>query len=283
MGSLNVKRLAEPVVGRRAESLAGSDVEVWRRGNGAPILLLHGLHDVRPDAPFAERLAQMGEVVAPTHPGFGGTARKPEFSTLYDLIHHYRGVLEEFDGGATVIGFSFGGWIAAELAAARAPMSKLVLVAPLGVKFSGREERDIAHFFNTEPREMLRLGWSDSAARPKGAVGVGWPTMIDELDDEELLRLHASNDALSLYGWQPHMYNPRLKNWLHRIDVPTLVLWGANDGIVSPDYGRRYADAIPGARFETIAKAGHHPELEQPGVFIARVGSFLGVPEERKA
>ena len=83
-------------------------------------------------------------------------------------------------------------------------------------------------------------------------------------------------EALSLYGWHPYMYNPRLKHWLRRITVPTLVIWGASDGIVKPAYGRAYSALIPGARFELIDEAGHHPEIEQPEAFVERVTSFLG-------
>lgn len=72
------------------------------------------------------------------------------------------------------------------------------------------------------------------------------------------------------------MYNPQLKQWLHCINVPTLVLWGASDRIVTPDYGRAYAGLIPGARFELIEAAGHHPELEQPIAFVQCVAAFLG-------
>ena len=71
------------------------------------------------------------------------------------------------------------------------------------------------------------------------------------------------------------MYNPQLKRWLRRIMQPTLVLWGASDGIVAPSYGRAYSDLIPGARFELIAEAGHHPEIEQPEAFVDRVVAFL--------
>jgi len=71
------------------------------------------------------------------------------------------------------------------------------------------------------------------------------------------------------------MYNPQLPRWLRRINVPTLVLWGAADGIVSPEYGRAYARLIPGARFEMIERAGHHPEIEQPEAFVERVAAFL--------
>jgi pimeloyl-ACP methyl ester carboxylesterase len=72
------------------------------------------------------------------------------------------------------------------------------------------------------------------------------------------------------------MYNSQLPRWLGRIDVPTLVLWGESDGVVSPDYGRAYASMIPGARFELIARAGHHPEIEQPEAFVDNVARFLG-------
>jgi pimeloyl-ACP methyl ester carboxylesterase len=71
------------------------------------------------------------------------------------------------------------------------------------------------------------------------------------------------------------MYNPRLARWLARIAVPTLVLWGASDRVVTPAYGRAYAARIPGARFEIIEAAGHHPEIEQPGTLAERVRAFL--------
>jgi len=71
------------------------------------------------------------------------------------------------------------------------------------------------------------------------------------------------------------MYNPRLRAWLHRISVPTLVVWGESDGIVTPAYGREFARAIPGARFETIAGCGHHPEIERPEELAALIASFV--------
>jgi pimeloyl-ACP methyl ester carboxylesterase len=97
---------------------------------------------------------------------------------------------------------------------------------------------------------------------------------------DEALVAHARNrEALCLYAWDPYMYNPQLARWLGRIAVPTLVLWGASDRIVGPAYGRAYSALIPGARFELIDAAGHHPHIEQPEAFVERVVSFLG--EER--
>ena len=100
--------------------------------------------------------------------------------------------------------------------------------------------------------------------------------MIDDrMTDAEMVSLARNWDSLCLYSWTPHMYNPRLKAWLRRINVPTLVLWGASDGIVTPEYGRAFAGLIPGARFETIPAAGHHPELEQPAAFVDRAVRFM--------
>ena len=95
------------------------------------------------------------------------------------------------------------------------------------------------------------------------------------MSDAEITTLARNWDALCLYAWRPHMYNPQLKQWLRRISVPTLVLWGESDGIVTPDYGRAYSALIPGARFATIDAAGHHPEFEQPAAFVEHVARFL--------
>jgi pimeloyl-ACP methyl ester carboxylesterase len=98
------------------------------------------------------------------------------------------------------------------------------------------------------------------------------------MQDDEMVRLARNWDSLCLYAWRPHMYNPQLRHWLRRVSVPTLVLWGESDRIVSPEYGRSYAGLIPGARFEVIEKAGHHPELEQPQAFVEAVTRCLGQP-----
>jgi pimeloyl-ACP methyl ester carboxylesterase len=198
---------------------------------------------------------------------------------MYDLIHIVLAAMDAITGETvTMIGFSFGGWIAAEVAACRPrKLDRLVLVDPLGIKLGGREERDFPHFFNTSPEELNRRAWADPARRPTGCYGLGWHTAIADpaMSDEEMVVLARNWDALCLYAWRPHMYNPQLKYWLHRINAPTLVLWGANDRIVTPEYGRAYADLIPATRFEMIEAAGHHPELEQPQPFVDRVTRFL--------
>jgi len=254
------------------------DLEVLRRGSGRPILLIHGVNPVSPNAPFLDLLARYGEVIAPSHPGFGNSPRPEAFDTMYDLVHLYLEMLDLLPGPVVVVGFSFGGWIAAEVAVCgAAKLERLVLVDPVGIKLGGREERDIVHFFNTSPAELTRLAWHDPAQRPSGVYGLGWQTAIDEtMSDEQMIALARNWDALCLYAWRPHMYNPQLKHWLRRISVPTLVLWGQSDRIVTPQYGRAYSALMPGAHFAIIDQAGHHPELEQPRAFVEHAARFLG-------
>src|SRR5580700_6867105 len=104
------------------------DLEILRRGAGRPILLIHGVNPINPKAPFLDLLAAHGEVVAPSHPGFGHSPRPEDFDTIYDLVHLYREILDGLPDKAVVIGFSFGGWIAAEMAVGGHPkLDRLVL------------------------------------------------------------------------------------------------------------------------------------------------------------
>ena len=75
------------------------------------------------------------------------------------------------------------------------------------------------------------------------------------------------------------MHDPKLLRRLRRIGKPALVVWGADDRIVSTDYGRAYAQAIPGARFELVRDCGHYPHVEQPGRFADLVMSFNSKPD----
>jgi pimeloyl-ACP methyl ester carboxylesterase len=245
----------------------GIDLEVLRHGSGAPLLLLHGMDTVRPGARFLDLLCRDAEIIAPSSPGFGNTRRPPDFDTVYDLVRLYLALIDELPHDRlALMGLSFGGWLAAEVAVTSSrKLSRLILADPVGIKLGGPETRDIADVFNLNPAEVRRRAWHDPANAPA----------YDEMSDEELV-VHARNrEALCLYAWHPCLYNPQLKHWLGRIRVPTLVLWGESDRIVTPDYGRAYTGLIPGARFEPIEAAGHHPELEQPDRFAERVAAFL--------
>jgi len=247
----------------------GIDLEVLRGGSGDPIVLLHGMRSLTASSRLPSLLTTHGAVVAPSCPGFGGSVRPKDFDTVYDLIQLQRAVLEAVPGDRiTLVGLSFGGWLAAEVAAqGHSRLSRLVLVDPVGIKISDRETADILDVFNRSPSEVRRAAWHDPDR---------FAPDFDAMEDAEIVRHARDWDALCLYAWHPYMYNPQLPRWLSRIAVPTLVVWGDSDGIVSPDYGRAFARLIPGAQFETIAACGHHPEIERPEELAALIGSFVG-------
>jgi pimeloyl-ACP methyl ester carboxylesterase len=249
-------------------SVGDIELEVIRRGAGRPVLLLHGMQNVDPRARFLDLLSRRAEIIVPSHPGFGHSPRPADFDTVYDLVHLYLDVLEALPyERVALVGLSFGGWLAAEIAVQCCHrIDRLVLVDAFGIKISDRETPDILDVFNTSPQEVQRRSWHDPGK---------WAPDFNTMSDDELVVRAQNWEALCLYGWHPYMYNPQLKRWLHRIMVPTLVLWGASDEIVQPSYGRAYSALIPGARFELIAEAGHHPEIEQPEAFADRVAAFL--------
>lgn len=248
--------------------LPGVDVRLVRKGKGTPMLLLHGGGGPVAQLPFADRLAERFEIFAPVHPGFGGTKIPDHFDGLPDLIYLYLDLLDTLDlKDAVVVGMSLGGWLAAELATIScARFRKLVLVDAVGVKHGGPTEREIADIFGMPDSEAAKLMWHDPAKAPD-------PSKLDE----PILEIMAANRiALAMYGWEPWLYNPKLKYRIHRVKVPTLLLWGESDGVVKPDYGRKYAALIPGAKFASIPGAGHAPQIEQPEAFVKHVLDFAG-------
>jgi pimeloyl-ACP methyl ester carboxylesterase len=249
-------------------AVAGTTIEVEERGAGRPLLFLHAGEGLAPERPWLDLLARRFRVIAPWHPGWGNSPLFDPVATVDDLAYLYLDLaaqlgLEE----AVLVGACFGGWVAAEvMVRSTARFSSLVLVDPLGIKLRGREERDIADMHALPRAEYLRLAWADPA---KGEVD------CTQLPDEEVAKIVRGREAFVVYGWKPYMHNPRLKRWLHRIDRPTLMLWGAEDRIVTPQYGDGWRQAIPGARIETIPSAGHFPHWEQPEAFAEHLCAFV--------
>ncbi|MGH7093164.1 MAG: alpha/beta fold hydrolase, partial [Stellaceae bacterium] len=217
--------MTETLLRTERTTIRDLDLEVVRGGDGPTILFLHGFHPLDADARLFDFLSRRAAVIAPSHPGFGSSARPDDFETVYDLVHLYREFLDSIPGGKiTLVGASFGGWLAAEIAASCPHrLDRLVLVDAVGIKLGDRETPDILDVFNTHPDTVRRRSWHDpDRAAPD----------FNAMSDEALTRHARDWEALCLYGWEPYMYNPRLKRWLGRIALPTLVLWGAEDGVV---------------------------------------------------
>lgn len=232
--------------------------------------MLHDIEYLNEPQPFLEELAKEFSVLVPSHPGFGTSDLPGHFDSIDDLAYLYLDLLKDI-GPAGVMGFGFGGWIAAELAVrSTAQIQRLVLVDAVGIKVGGTTDRDIADTFIVEPEEVLRMTWHDPS---KGTGVMKFPNA--SLPEPELTALLRNRQSAALYGWNPFMHDPKLRGRLYRLGVPTLVLWGESDRVVVTAYGEAYAKAIPGARFEVIPEAGHYPYLERPDAFVSAVVPFL--------
>lgn len=240
----------------RKETFAdGLTVRVDEQGSGRPILILHGAGGSQSVAGFAAALAEQAHVLVPVHPGFAGEARPEWFTGVDDIALTYLDLLERFDlRDVIVIGFSFGGWIASELAVrAMERLGGLVLVDAAGIQVEGYEITPPAQGGPARNNQLP----------PQG-----------QLSPEQAAARAAAMQALAVYG-KDGMYDVKLRRRLARVQAPALVVWGENDTIIPPGYGRAYVGSLPNARFELIPEAGHLPQMDQPDRLLHAVREFL--------
>ena len=250
-------------------NVAGIDVQVFRGGQGAPLLVLHGGGGNPGWMPYHEALAAHFSVIAPTHPGFGPLGRSQRWFShrvrkLDGLIWFYHRFLEsQGTGPLQVMGFCLGGWLAAEMAT-RYPESftRMVLVGAPGVKPADAASPDPFEMTAGEAKDAI---FYDPAQVPddyaRGSRG-GYRTVA---------RDWGVSDRMTM----PDRYNPRLLESLGRLRLPTLLVWGEHDTMVPAGFGRMYQRAIPGSRLTVIERCGHAVYMERPDAFLAEVLPFM--------
>jgi pimeloyl-ACP methyl ester carboxylesterase len=253
----------------------GGRVHVLRGGTGEPLLFLHAAGGAGVWHPFLQQLAGRFEVIAPDHPGFGGSDDLPEVEAIDDLVYHYLDVLDRLGlSRPHVVGGSLGGWVAAELAvAAPHAVGSLVLLSPIGLRLP---EHPVADLFRMTPDQVVDVLFHDRAAA--AAVFPADP------DVDAILAAYRDMTALARFCWTPFMSNPKLERRLHRITAPTRVVWPAHDRLVPIAHGRRYAELIPGAELVVVDDCGHAMYFERPAEFAEVTAGFLaGVRESGAA
>lgn len=263
----------------------GRKVWVLEEGSGPPLLYLHGFADVHSVKeswlPFHERLFPHVRVIAPAHPGCAGSDENGDVETVEDVVFHYLEVidalqLKEFD----LIGHCVGGWIAAEIAV-RHPekIRRLALIGAAGLFVEGAPIGDTFMMAQAERGESY-AGLRDMLfARADHPLALEFfPDGRGELEDE--LRRYQMLRFASRIGFRPpYFYNRSLRNRLHRITAPTLVLWGRKDRMVPVSHGETYARFIPRAgELQIVAAAGHSVHVEEPDLAARFLNDFLTLP-----
>jgi pimeloyl-ACP methyl ester carboxylesterase len=248
------------------EKVAGCNVSVRRGGAGQPLLYLHGAGGGNRWLPFMEALSQSFEVIVPEHPGFGPSDTPEWLDNVGDLAYFYLDFIEQMGlDQVHLAGTSLGGWIAAELAVRnQSKLHSLTLVAAAGIHVAGVPKGDT---FLWSREELTRnLFHSQELAEA---------TLRLELSPEEMDFRIKNQLTMAKLAWQPRMHNPHLVKWLHRITVPTLIVWGAADKLIPAHYGPAFRDLIPKARLEVLPQCGHLPQMEKTAEFVSVVTRFL--------
>lgn len=248
---------------------ADAELVMVRGGSGKPLLVLHDELGYPGWMGWNEKLARDRTLLIPLQPGFGRTARIDWICSYRDLAGFYSQVLRELRlEPIDVIGFSAGGFIAAEMAAADPDIfSHMVLVAPTGIKPA---EGEILDFFAITVIQHLLATVEDSANTPEyGKIYGG------QMTPERFEAFEDARSETARIGWEPFMHNPSLPHLLRGARTPTLLIWGSRDQVVPRGCIDAYRGAIAGAQVVEIEGVGHRPEIENTAEFDRAVRKFL--------
>lgn len=248
--------------------LPGGRVHVLRAGTGEPLLFLHAAGGAGTWPEFHARLADRFDVIAPDHPGFGKSDEFPEAEDISDLVYHYLDVLDALAlARAHVVGASFGGWIAAELAVA-APhrVRSLVLLSAAGLRLPDHPITDI---FLLPPDKLVATTFVNPPPAPESGPAGAAP------DIDTILAAYRESTSLARFSWAPFFHDPKLERRLRRITAPTLVAAPAHDRLIPTAHARRYAERIPNARYTEVPDVGHAMYFEKPAEFAEITTKFL--------
>ena len=249
-------------------TVAGATIRLFRGGPGhgdaPPLVFLHGAGGHTGRMAFLEELSHRFRVFAPEHPGFGQSDDPPWLDEIADLAYFHLELLKQLGlRGVHLMGTSLGGWVAAEMAVRSTErLASLTLVGAVGITANGEPIPDI---FRMPAAENLRRYYAD---QERAARRLGDMAAVD-------MDLAVKNrGTVTRLAYRPRFYNPQLAKWLHRIDVPTLLIWGEQDGLVPPAFGEAYQALIPGSRLVVLPSAGHAPFDEQKDAFLAAFRGF---------
>ncbi|MER3396571.1 MAG: hypothetical protein C4318_04030 [Acidimicrobiia bacterium] len=249
---------------------------VDRKGQGRPVLYLHGFLGEGLGTPAVDHLAETGfEVLRPWIPGFQSIDELEGIDGFDDLSFWLVDLLDaEGLASVAVVGTCLGGWLAAEFAVRNpARVDRLVLTGAPGIQ---TERHRPAEFFGIPFDKMAELLFFDQsqpfAQLMKAASGASGRPIGS---GKAVLPFLRSLAATARFAWNPYFVDPKLEARLGRIGCETLVVWGAEDRFLPVGIGKRWAEMIPRATFVAIPSCGHFPVLEKPEEWAHQVSAFL--------
>jgi pimeloyl-ACP methyl ester carboxylesterase len=245
-------------------------IRLMRGGAGSPLLFLHGASGAS-WLPFLQKLSKNFDVIAPEHPGFGESDTPDWLDTIHDLAYFYLDFIEQQKlDGVHLVASSLGGWIAAELAVRSTQrLASLTLAGSAGLHVAGVEQMDT--FLSTDEQRLRNFFYDQDKAKEMIAR-----VLAPEQEDIAL----KNRTIVAKLVWQPRDHDPHLAKWLHRIDVPTLLLWGDHDRLFPVEHGRAFQQLIPGAKLVVIPECGHVPHIEKPAHCITEIKAFIGARKQ---
>lgn len=246
-------------------------LRVHTDGRGPTVVYFHGPWGLTWD-PFLDALARSFTVHAPEHPGT--TPGDPDtiyhVDSLWDLVLCYDELLERLGvNEATLVGHSFGGMVACEVAAHRpSRVKRLVLIDPIGLWL---EEAPVINWMLMAPADMPAYVFRDA----EGAAAKAMFAIPEDKEEGALARtrLTWAMGSTGKFIWP--IPDKGLRKRMHRISAPTLLVWGREDRLVPLAYAETFAKKLPQARIEVVDQTGHAPHLEQPEAVSRLVHAFL--------
>jgi pimeloyl-ACP methyl ester carboxylesterase len=221
----------------------GCRVRIAKDGKGPPLLYLHGANGPNLWTEFFDELAKRFTVMAPDHPSYGKSGEPEWLEDIGDLAYFYLDFIKQLGlKRVHLVGHSMGGWLAMEIAVrATDRLASLTLIAPAGIRVKGHPAADL---FIDPPETIVPLVYVDPKLREAALAEIKRPKSPEEIDN--LIRNRVSSARLC---WSPRLFNPKLAKWLHRIDVPTHLMWGDTDKV------------IPTAHAEELKKLSSRPAV----------------------